>query len=101
MTQLKILVDNRNYEKFQIVNATTFENIELNNLNPIVYKLLNNDIFTFNNEKVNIIHSSIRTSAYIAAVLILNSNQTYGRYNNKLLYKCIPDDIRIPSFLVT
>jgi exoribonuclease R len=100
MTQLKILIENRNYEQYQIVNATTFENIELTNFNPIEYKLLNNDIFTFNKEKVNIIHSSIRNSESIAAVLILNTNQTYGRYNNKLLYKCIPDDIRIPSFLV-
>ena len=25
MTQLKILIDNRNYDKYQIVNATTFE----------------------------------------------------------------------------
>ena len=100
MTQLKILIENRNYEQYQIVNATTFEKIELMNFNPIEYKLLNNDIFTFNKEKVNIIHSSIRNCESIAAVLILNTNQTYGRYNNKLLYKCIPDDIRIPSFLV-
>jgi exoribonuclease R len=100
MTQLKILIENRNYEQYQIVNAITFENIELTNFNPIEYKLLNNDIFTFNKEKVNIIHSSIRNCESIAAVLILNTNQTYGRYKNKLLYKCIPDDIRIPSFLV-
>lgn len=99
MTQLKIVIDNRNYEKYQIMNASTFEIKDIT-IDPIVNKLFNNDIFTFNKEKVNIIHSSIRNNASIAAVLILNSGQTYGRFNNRLLYKCIPDDIRIPIFLV-
>jgi exoribonuclease R len=99
MTQLKIIIDNRNYEKYEIINATTFE-VKNIIIDPIENKLFNNDIFTFNKEKVNIIHSSIRNSEYIACVLILNTNQTYGRYNNRLLYKCIPDDIRIPPFLV-
>jgi len=99
MTLLKILIDNRNYENYRIVNANTFENVEII-LDPIFHKLFNNDIFTFNKEKVNIIHSSIRNSKEIASVLILNNNQTYGRLGNRLLYKCIPDDIRIPPFLI-
>ena len=99
MTLLKILIDNRNYENYRIVNANTFENLEVQ-LDPVMHKLFNNDIFTLNKEKVNIVHSSIRNSEAIAAVLILNSNQTYGRLANRLLYKCIPDDIRIPPFLV-
>jgi len=35
-------------------------------------------------------------------VLILADNKTYGRSpnNNKLLYKCVPDDCRVPPFLV-
>ena len=38
-------------------------------------------------------------------VLILDDNKTYGRQkttktNSKLFYKCIPDDMRLPSFLV-
>jgi hypothetical protein len=40
----------------------------------------------------------------IPAVLILNGNKTFGRANNavkgKLLYKCVPDDVRLPTFLV-
>jgi exoribonuclease R len=99
MTQLKIIIDNRNYEKYEIINATTFE-VKNIIIDPIENKLFNNDIFTFNKEKVNIIHSSIRNYTSIAAVLILNSGQTYGRFNNRLLYKCIPDDNRIPIFLV-
>jgi exoribonuclease R len=33
-------------------------------------------------------------------VLIIHGNKTYGRVKNRLLYKCIPDDTRIPPFLV-
>ena len=37
----------------------------------------------------------------IPAVLILSDNKTYGRKNKtKLFYKCIPDDKRMPIFLV-
>jgi exoribonuclease R len=36
---------------------------------------------------------------YIPGVLVL-SGKTYGRYKDKLLYRCIPDDKRIPSFLI-
>jgi exoribonuclease R len=35
------------------------------------------------------------------AVLIISGNKTYGRTKNgKLLYKCVPDDRRLPPFLV-
>jgi len=51
---------------------------------------------------LTIVHSSVRTVDNIPAVLILADNKTYGRHpnNNKLFYKCVPDDIRIPPFLV-
>ena len=39
---------------------------------------------------------------YYAGVLLLENNKTYGRTPNqkRLLYKCIPDNKTIPSFLV-
>jgi len=93
------------------------EPITLNGFNPSEYKLFNNDVFTFNKGKVDIIQSSIRINENIPAVLILADNKTFGRENKimdgkrnslktskvslgRLLYKCIPDDIRIPIFLV-
>jgi len=36
----------------------------------------------------------------IPGVLVLEKSQTYGRVKDKFLYKCIPDDKRIPIFLV-
>ena len=112
MTLLKIIIDNRNYEKgnWSVVNATSFEpvlfaqdntrQIETSQFDPLHHKLFNNDIFTLNKDKVNIIHSMQRETDCIAAVLILSGNKTYGKIKDKFLYKCIPDDIRIPAFLV-
>jgi exoribonuclease R len=94
-----------------------FNKIELN-INPIEYKLFTNDVFTVDKSgNPSIVHSSIRSGPAIPGVLILDGNKTYGRekkliegqthISNKtkssggrLLYKCVPDDVRIPSFLV-
>jgi exoribonuclease R len=108
MTLYIFQINNRNYETWNILNATTLEPIHngFDDFSPIQHKLLNNDVFTFNKGKVDIINSNYRTSENIAAVLILENNKTYGRENKssskegRLLYKCVPNDISIPIFLV-
>jgi hypothetical protein len=117
MTLYKINIDNRNYGSWTVFNATTLEPITLEGFNPIEHKLFTNDVFTYNKGKVEIVHSSTRINENIPAVLILADNKTYGRENKlvdgqtytlnkaklhagRLLYKCIPDDTRIPVFLV-
>jgi exoribonuclease R len=56
-----------------------------------------------------LLHSSIRSGSAIPGVLILAGNKTYGRQckdtsankkSGKLLYKCVPDDMRLPAFLI-
>lgn len=101
----KIHINNRDYTSWIVSNATTFETIILDGFEPITHNLFTNDIFTYNNGKVEIIHSTMRTNEDIPAVLILSDNKTYGRETKdnklgRLLYKCIPDDTRIPIFLV-
>lgn len=114
MTLYKINIDNRNYGSWTFVNANTLQPIMLDGFNPIEHKLFTNDIFTYNKGKVEIVHSSTRINKNIPAVLILDDNKTYGRENKlidtntysaknsygRLLYKCIPDDVRFPIFLV-
>ena len=108
MTLLKIIIDNRNYVNWSIFNATNLEPISVDlECNPIQHKLFTGDVFTFNkkNDKgcVEIVHSTVRSMDNIPAVLILNGNKTFGRSSGtkgKLLYKCIPDDVRLPTFLV-
>jgi len=119
----KINIQNRNYGSWTIFHADTFEPIDIPDLNPLDYHLFDNDVFNVERNSdnkiktINIIHSSIRMNDNIPAVLILENNHTYGRekqlkpgasysritarlHGGKLLYKCIPDDKRIPAFLV-
>jgi len=107
----KIYVHDRNYTSWEIFDANKFVKIENISIDPIKSKLLSNDVFTLDkNNNVTIMHSTIRSGTAMPAVLILLGNKTYGRYSNtnkvgkkmasKLLYKCIPDDMRLPSFLV-
>ena len=108
---LKIVIENRKYQSWSITNANTIEPVTID-INPMEHKLFTNDVFTYDNGKVEIIHSSFRIIDNIPAVLVLADNKTYGRSKingdgniasknkAKLLYKCLPDDVRIPAFLV-
>jgi exoribonuclease R len=113
MTLYKIHIDDRNFGSWSVFNATTLQPIVLDGFDPIQHKLFTNDIFTYNKGKLEIIHSSIRVNENIPAVLLIADNKTYGREpkmihgktdslktHGRLLYKCIPDDKRIPIFLV-
>lgn len=99
MVTYKFVPENRQYLSWKMYDSNNCEKIDLQ-INPTESKLFSNDVFTFEKNKVNIIHSGIRSGPAIAGVLILSGNKTYGRKNGKLLYKCIPDDVRIPAFLV-
>jgi exoribonuclease R len=71
-------------------------------------------VFTYENDIATVVHSSLRVDDAIPAILILTNNKTYGREHKlvegksytakssqgRLLYKCIPDDNRLPAFLV-
>ena len=117
MTSYKIYVNDRSYTSWEVFDTNNFNKITLD-INPLESKLLSNDVFTVKKDNtVNLIHSTIRSGPAMPAVLILAGNKTYGRQNKmkegktytkkhsdmaggKLLYKCIPDDMRLPSFLV-
>jgi hypothetical protein len=98
----KILIHDRNCTKWDIHDVTSFKLVDLV-IDPSKNKLLTNDIFRVDNSgNVTILHSTIRTSCSIPGVLIIHGNKTYGRdkKNNKLIYKCVPDDVRLPPFLI-
>lgn len=105
-TTYKICVDDRNYVNWSIFETTHFKPVELN-IHPVDKKLFSNDVFKVDaNGNVIIIHSSIRCGSSIPGILILDGNKTYGRQKkdskkkSRLLYKCIPDDKRLPPFLI-
>jgi exoribonuclease R len=101
---VRLFIDDRNYMSWKIYNLDSKEEIqidgtELSSLNPVEKKLFNNDIIHHNGE---LVYSYIRECPSLAGILLLENNKTYGRTENKkrLLYKCIPDDKRIPAFLI-
>jgi exoribonuclease R len=106
----KININDRNYSSWNIFDANTLEPVTISEtigdceFNPCDKQLFTSDIFTIDDKSnITIVHSSIRNNDNIPAVLILTNNKTYGRRNGakgKLLYKCVPDDMRLPAFLV-
>lgn len=114
MANYKLYVNDRNYSSWDVFDTINFNKIKLD-INPIDFKLFSNDVFSIDdNSNVNLLHSSIRSGPAIPGVLVLAGNKTYGRQHKlneglkkrseinggKLLYKCIPDDMRLPAFLI-
>jgi len=99
----KLHIEDRNYTNFTLINAVTLQNnVVITKINPIEHKLFNQDIFDYD-EETNILklqHSSTRSMLNIPGVLVIEGNKRYGRYRQKYLYKCIPDDKRLPIFMI-
>jgi len=104
---LKIHINDRSYNSWEVFDTNKFDKINVN-MNPLESKLFSNDVFTIDKDNnITLLHSSIRTGKSIPGVLILDGNKTYGREKKqskpnvgRLLYKCMPDDVRLPPFLV-
>jgi exoribonuclease R len=100
MELYKIYVNDRNYSAWEVFETNTFQKIDID-INPNTCKLFTNDVFSYEKNSVEIVHSTVRSGSPMPGVLIINGNKTYGRSKNgKLLYKCVPDDKRLPPFLV-
>ena len=71
-------------------------------IDPIEEKFFNKDvIFIADKDSYPlIVESPTRKNANLCGVLLLDG-KTYGRHsNNKLLYKCLPNDTSLPPFLI-
>ena len=102
MTLYQISVENRNYTSWSFRQVSNNEIVNIPTVEPFEDKLFHQDIFIVNKvDKLEIFHSFIRKKKEIPGVLVLSTKKTYGRNaKGKLLYKCIPNDTRLPSFLV-
>jgi exoribonuclease R len=110
--KLKLYIKDRSYKEWTFVDNETNKDVPmdfctcLQYIDPNVQKLFSRDVIEIVTDnwfpRTDFVHSHVRTSEYIAGVLVLEGNKTFGRTENKkrLLYKCIPDDHRIPIFLV-
>lgn len=107
---IKIFINDRAYTEWFFLDAetnhpmSTCDHPQLALINPTEQKIFGRDIFSVNaaGKIINMTYSYVRTCSTLAGVLMLENNKTYGRTKNKkkLLYKCIPDDIHIPAFLI-
>ncbi len=100
MKTFKINVSDRMYESYSIFESDTLAPTTIHGLNPASSKLFNHDIFTLTGSTVAIVHSSTRSMSTVPGVLVLDSGKTFGKHKSKFLYKCVPDDRRLPVFLV-
>ena len=96
---LKIHIDDRQYTTFRVVESTELRDLDLD-LNPLEERLFHNDLFEYSNGSVTLLHSPMRTAKNLSGILILDSNKTYGKIKDRFLYRCIPDDKRLPEFLI-
>jgi hypothetical protein len=103
----KFICYDRNYEKYEVYNSETLELLDVSSnelfseFDPAALKMMNQDIFDFDTSKnLQMIHSSNRCMPLISGVLCLEDGKTFGKVKDKKLYKCIPDDARLPTFLV-
>jgi hypothetical protein len=112
---MKIIIENRQYSEWKFVpssdnhdTASSSSTCMITYISPTTHHLFHEDVFTYDgNLPILLLESPTRIAPYISGVLILDNNQTYGKYsqqNNtktkKRLYKCIPDNPRLPAFLV-
>lgn len=109
MNLYQIKINDRNYTSWEVytininsTNSTNLEKVDLEMNHPIQDKLFSDDTFFIDeNKNLTIFQSPIRSSEYIAGVLIIHGNKTYGRNSKgRLLYKCITNNPTLPSFLI-
>ena len=100
--QYKLIIENRKYDEYTLVDVKTMTNVdkEKHGINPLKEKLFNHDIFTIDDGRCKLLHSTIQSATFIPGVLVLKNDRRFGKYKNKFLYKCIPDDKRLPIFLI-
>lgn len=92
---LRLEIFDRSYTEWKWFDVDTEHETE-SHLNPLELKLFSGDIVDSSGE---IMMSEYRNRTTIPGVLVIDG-KTYGRIKNKIIYKCIPDDIRLPSFLI-
>jgi len=100
----KVHIDNRKYTEWSCLDVTTLKPVLIEWFNPLEHKIMSNDLIRIDEDKnVKLEFSTIRTLESIPGVLDLKMSKTYGRDiggTGKLLYKVVPDDMRLPVFLV-
>jgi exoribonuclease R len=98
MAKYRIQIEDRKYSDWSVHNEQN-EKIDIP-ICPIKSKLFTGDNFLYDNNDVKLLFSNIRNQTQYAGVLQLD--KMISKTNKgKPQYKCIPDDTRLPIFLVS
>lgn len=98
MSKYKITIDDRNYTEFKFFEINNYNEVDLD-IDPIEYKLFNGDVFHYNDNIFTLSHSIVQSMDNIPGVLIV-SGDILGKKGGRWMYKCIPDDKRLPCFVI-
>jgi hypothetical protein len=103
--QYRLQIQDRDYTSWSFVDPETSTPKQLTEsesiINPAILKLFSDDIIDLSTP-IPVVRHSPTKSTQIPGVLILDGNKTYGRTTNakRLLYKCVPNNPKLPAFLV-
>ena len=89
----------RNYTSYSFTNTETGDTEDVT-ADPVAHKLFHGDVVDVEGDTVRIVTSPWRESGDHCGILLLEKNKSYGKDKGVHLYRCIPDDGRIPCFIV-
>ena len=97
----RIMIKDRRYNEYTVNDATIIDHVHEVKINPRKERLFIFDIFDVNkdNGKCTIKHSPIRNQKQISGIMQLSGKTVFGKEGKKMLYKCVPDDKRLPFFI--
>ena len=88
----RINISNREYTECSMSNTLSSKQEKVN-FNPIEFKLLNQDIFEFREDKPYLLHSTVRKMTCIPGILAVENNKVCGIP----LYCCWPETSQSPQ----
>lgn len=98
---VRVLFTEPNYKKYKLLTNDGNNNCYNYSFDFEKDKIFHEDeIEIVSSSSFKITHSPVRKHNHLSGILVLANNKTYGKHKDKFIYKCIPDNKYLPTFLV-
>ena len=98
---MRILFTEPNYKKYKLLTNDGDNNEYDYEFDFTQDKIFHEDEIEILSAKAfRVKHSPVRKHNHLSGILVLTNNKTYGKYKDKFIYQCIPDNKYLPRFLV-
>ena len=98
---MRLLFTEPNYKKYKLLTNDGENSERTYDFDFSKDKIFHEDeINILGPDKFKIMHSPVRKHNHLSGILVLANNKTYGKHKDKFIYKCIPDNKYLPTFLV-